>query len=332
MRGRRTLVFSSVMTAISMLGGCATLGSSKGRDGVVKVPKEEPGPSVRDLLYPPPHEILKVQETDAKIALLPSDDQALGTAIRSAQVVYLGERHDDPRVHRFEVEMLERVLDISASVGVGFEMLPASAQPALDAYIAGRSTEAEFLLAVDWEKSWGFSFSLYRPLFELCRHRRLPTYALNAEKGLARKVAHGGIDALTDEEKLKLPAMRPDEAQFRHFTETMRALPAHGALTDEAIGRYYQAQLVWDETMAQTLTALRPQPNPPRTIIVIAGEEHARRFAMPSRAQRRGIKSDLVVLPVYPADIAEGIAQAAEGADFLFVLPASDAPPPTGNR
>ena len=263
------------------------------------------------------HEVLFIRESNGQRLFAPADDSMLDAVIGSSQVLYLGERHDDPHVHRFERELVERAVAMQPKMAIGFEMLPVTMQSSLDAYVAGRITEAQFLTAVDWQHTWGFSFDFYRPLFELCRDHKLRAYALNAPAALAKRIAHGGIESLSDEEKGRLPVLRADETQFRHFADMMRGEAAHGTLSDDALGRYYLAQLLWDETMAQSVADALFSPAAPPLLVVIAGDEHARRFAVPARARRRGVHSDVVVLPVYQKDVSP---EAALGADFLWVL------------
>jgi uncharacterized iron-regulated protein len=263
-----------------------------------------------------PHAIYKL--SDGKAA--PSSDGDFDRATASARAIYAGEEHDDPHQHAFELELFERLYAQDPSLGLALEMLPASAQPALDQFLDGKIDEAAFLAAVDWTHAWGYPFNYYRPLLALCRARHLHAYALNAPHALARDIAHKGVAGLSADERAALPEMVPGPPEHRaQLTEAFHAHggEAHAHLSDGALDHFYEAQLLWDETMASNVARALSQPSAPHRLFVVVGEGHARRFAIPIRAQRRGITPDVVVLPVYRKNLDETTEPAV---DFLWVI------------
>jgi Haem-binding uptake, Tiki superfamily, ChaN len=129
---------------------------------------------------------------------------SLRVRLQAARVVYAGERHDRAPDHDVQLALLVQLHALSpgaGSVGVGLEMLPRARQSALDDHLAGRTEEAEFLRAVDWDHTWGFDFSFYRPIFAFCREHRLPMLALNAPRELVRALRQQGVAGLTDAQR-----------------------------------------------------------------------------------------------------------------------------------
>jgi uncharacterized iron-regulated protein len=245
-------------------------------------------------------------------------DRALDEKLRSARVIFVGEEHPNPHHHAAEVEVLERVFAAEPSVGLGLEMLPRTLQGPLDAFVAGTLDEASFLRAVDWDKTWGYAWGLYRPLLEFCRAHHLPAYALNAPRELAHAVAKSGVDGLTAAERRELPEMKPGPERHRELVREAFAQHPHGKFDDARFERFYQAQLVWDETMAERIAAALKSPSAPAHLVVVAGEGHTRGFAVPERAARRGAAPYLTVLPVLDEDEAD--ARHDHVADVLWVL------------
>lgn len=92
----------------------------------------------------------------------------------------------------------------------------------------------------------------------------------------------------------------------------------HGKFDEAKFERFYAAQLVWDETMAQHVAEALKAPGAPARIVVVAGEGHTRSFAIPDRAARRGASPYLTVLPVFDEDEAD--ARRDRVADVLWVL------------
>ncbi len=249
-------------------------------------------------------------------------DRNLDDKLRAARVIYVGEEHPNPHHHAAEIEVLERAYAADPSVGLGLEMLPRTYQGSLDAYVGGTLDEAGFLAAVAWDRTWGYPWGLYKPLLEFCRAHKLPAYALNAPRDLAHAVAKNGIDGLDAAQKAELPEMQPGPPKHRELVREAFAQHPHGKFDEAKFERFYAAQLVWDETMATSVSIALKAPGAPARLVVVAGEGHTRSFAIPDRAARRGAAPYLTVLPVLDED--EGDARRDRVADILWVLKTHD--------
>jgi len=245
-------------------------------------------------------------------------DRNLDEKLRAARVIYVGEEHPNPHHHAAEIEVLERAYAADPSVGLGIEMLPRTYQGSLDAYVGGTLDEQGFLAAVAWEKTWGYAWGFYKPLLEFCRAHKLPAYALNAPRDLAHAVAKNGVDGLSAEQKAELPEMKPGPEKHRELVREAFAQHPHAKFDEAKFERFYAAQLVWDETMADRVAAALKAPGAPARLVVVAGEGHTRSFAIPERAARRGAAPYLTVLPVLDEDEAD--ARRDRVADVLWVL------------
>jgi uncharacterized iron-regulated protein len=237
-------------------------------------------------------------------------NEELRDRFRAARVIYVGEQHNNPHDHAVELEVLTRAPDFALAM----EMLPQSMQRTLDDYVAGHMGDADFLAAVDWEHTWGYDFGFYRPLLALCTKRRVHAYALNAPRALAHAVAFHGVENLTPEQKRQLPEMVPGPAEHRELVREAFAQHPHGKFDAAAFERFYAAQLVWDETMAARIAELARAER----LVVVAGEQHARRFAVPARAARRGVRDQLIILIAFPDEVDDGRREHAS--DLLWVL------------
>lgn len=237
--------------------------------------------------------------------------------VQAARVVLFGERHDSAEDHGAEIELLTAVHAVEPRVAVGFEMVPASLQPQLDAYAAGLSDEPTFLSAVDWERTWGFPWGLYRPLFAFAQTHRLGMYALNAPRELTRAVSKDGLEGLSAAQRAQLPELVPGPAAHRELAREAFGVHAHSRFTDARFERFYAVQLVWDETMAaHAVEALARRPDVAK-LVVFAGEGHTRPFAIPARVLRRGQGPTLTVVGVDAADVPDAVA--GRVADVLWV-------------
>ena len=239
---------------------------------------------------------------------------------RRARVLYVAERHGDPVSHRAQLQ----VATMAATVGpvvVAVEWLPASSQPTLDAWIAGKIPDGELPTRLRWRKLWGHPWKAYAPIFHWCRRRRVPMVALNAEPGLARAVGRGG--PLTTAQKNQLPALNTGTAAHRaRFDEMMRAAAgAHSHhFTPARLAAYYRAQLVWDETMATNVSAILRRVSRDTVVVVCAGGGHLLyRFGLPERVV--GAPDALVVRPVSDTPTEpEPSRSGRRRADWLWVV------------
>jgi uncharacterized iron-regulated protein len=137
---------------------------------------------------------------------------------------------------------------------------------------------------------------MYRPLFTTARAHNVALVALNAPREVTRKIARGGLDGLSPAERATLPTLDLGSAAHRKFVRD--AFGAHGATMKEAVfERFYTAQVVWDETMADRVAQWLVRNGPDARMVVVAGNGHvADRFGIPARAAKRTGRPYLTVV------------------------------------
>ncbi len=226
----------------------------------------------------------------------PLSPAAFAADIARADYILLGEEHPNPCDHEAQAAVVRRLVAAGVRPAVGFEMVPADRQPALDALNAGKLAVGDLPKALDWQHTWGYPFALYAPIFEAAREYGLPVFALNAPQGLARKVGRTGLDALPPTERAALPGqlLPPDPAQVEElrelfashsamFEKAAAAAKAKGrkpAMPQTDAGRdrfadFVAVQSLWDTQMAQR--ALYARAVSGRPVVVIAGGGHVER-------------------------------------------------------
>lgn len=257
----------------------------------------------------------------ARIVAMPSGEtlslDELVERLAGARVVYVGEHHDRAADHEAQRAIVEALHARDPEIAIGLEMVQRPYQPALDDYVARTTDEPALLEQLEWSERWGFDFALYRPLFALAREHGLPLVALNAPSELTRAVARGGLDALAADQRAMLPAeLDLESAPHRRMVE--EALREHPGMTDAMLERYYAAQVVWDETMADTIAAFAARS--PAKLVVLAGVMHvASGLGIPARAARRGVAPHAIVLPIAESELDAARRADPPLADFLWV-------------
>src|SRR5207253_7723673 len=100
-----------------------------------------------------------------------------------------------------ELEVLPSLHRQSPKLAVSMEMFQRPFQKALDDYIAGAIDERTFLRRSEYFKRWNIDYNLYQPILNFAREHRLPVIALNAPSEIVDKVAKGGLDSLSKEDR-----------------------------------------------------------------------------------------------------------------------------------
>ena len=238
-----------------------------------------------------------------------------------ARVVYIGETHTRLEDHQIQERILKGLHDRRPSLAVALEMFPREAQTQLDRFSKGELTEEEFLREVNWEEIWGYPFRLYRPLVLFAREKRLPLVGLNAPREVVNKIARQGLAGLGREDRIRL-ADTFDFTNQEHREYVREEYERHlkGSIRD--FEAFYEAQLAWEETMAESLVhALKALPETTRVVVLIGNGHIWQGRGVPQNARRRLDHQYRTVIPL-PADYS--LRRLEPGpADYVWVTPVS---------
>jgi len=247
--------------------------------------------------------------------------EALFAALRTKRVVYVGERHDEPLDHGVQYAILKQLYRYEPSLAIGMEMFQVPFQEPLSKWSAGLIDETVLRQQTEYDKRWGFDFSLYRPILEFARSRGIEVVALNTPGELSFAVAKNGLASLSPEQAAELPELDLDDARHRALFDAEFDIGDHAA--QDAVDQYYAAQVVWDETMGSRVAETLARPQGPAKMIVFAGRVHVKfGLGVPERAAKRGAAPYAVVLPVTEAELKEELELPPEerAADFYWVV------------
>jgi uncharacterized iron-regulated protein len=242
-------------------------------------------------------------------------------AIAQSQVVYLAETHDDAADHAAQLEIIQALAE-QGEVAIGLEMFQRPFQPVLDAYLSGAITEATLIAESEYETRWGFDWAFYAPILQYAKANQIPVIALNTPTEVTRKVASEGLESLAGEDLAYIPPIEQlalDDEDYRRSLQSV--VSAHGgAGHSSAFDNFFEAQVLWDETMAEGVAAqLLAQPN--RQMIVLAGEGHiVNGYGIPNRVVRRlpNVVHNSVRLVAAEEEVA------LEETDFVWITETSE--------
>lgn len=258
----QTLVVIAATAGLLLIGGCAT------------TREQHPNP------------LLDMPTTQADAMIIVGSDntaipwETLVEQAAGADIVVLGEQHDDPFAHRVQAALIE-ALAAREKVAVCMEMFERDEQPIVDAFLAGTISQESLVEATD-SRDWGAEGawdSFYQPIVDAAKKHGSPVIAANAPRRfvrLARTEAFDGLAAFTPAYPghFVVPAPIEQTAYAERFKETMRSHAAPQAaakkrggkskpsvmpaMTEETLEAMFRAQQVWDATMAEaTVRACR---------------------------------------------------------------------------
>jgi uncharacterized iron-regulated protein len=216
--------------------------------------------------------------------------QQIISQLQTAKVVYLGEIHDRESDRQQQLTIIEALFKYKPQVAIGMEMFQRPAQPMLDLYLAGKITAAELRKQTEFDRRWGYKWESYEPILSFAKAHRLPIIALNTPTEITRKVAKQGLESLSGADLQYIPPLTEiDRSNAKYRATILASYQEHMGMvgTSKSFDRFYNAQLLWDETMADRIANFATQ-QPNYQIIVLAGQSHiVYGHGIPDRVSRR---------------------------------------------
>ncbi len=295
------------------------------------VSEPAPAPSPTPDPVGPPEAAWHLYQSHGSPATL--DD--LVAAAADVDVILVGERHGDPGGHRFQRELLQRILN-EAGAGrlegrspvLSLEMFESDVQPVLDEYLEGLITEEHFLAAA---RPWPQYRRDYRPLVEAAREAGIPVVAANAPRRYVNRVSRLGREGLDDlpdhalEHLPPLPYPEPTEAYRAEWEAVMAEMAQnHGAHGHrEPPESALEAQVLWDAAMAHAVASTLDQEGSGTVVVHMVGSFHVENHTgIPEvlRQYRPGTRILVVVVKAVPDPAASPREGEMEGAGDFIVL------------
>lgn len=198
------------------------------------------------------------------------DEATLLSRINAANVVLLGEVHDNPLHHDFQKKLLQAQLDSGSRPSLLMEQFNSDSQEQLDAALANPNRDeafshaAEFIKFGDWQ--------LYAPLLSMAVDYKLPVIAANISNAQLKPVMQQGFNVY-DPEDLKRVAV---EAVWSESRDNFLSLSMEGTHCGQ-LSPQSRAGLVRGQRLRDALMVNAAVSSFGRGIVGIVGRNHARR-------------------------------------------------------
>ncbi len=234
------------------------------------------------------------QILEPKTGTVLSFDQLIDQ-ISSKDLIFIGEVHNNPEHHLIQVQILQALVACCGPLSIAMEFFEKPQQSTLDRYFKGKLNEEEFLKEVRWKERWGFDYSFYRPLIRMAKQHGAEVVAINAPGEVVGKVARQGLESLDESERSKI-AEEIDLSNEAHRIYAREAYeqPAH---RDLKFDYFYEAQCVWEDTMAESLAEYLKENE--TKLIAFTGNGHIiNQFGIPDRTIERVPVSMVTIMPL----------------------------------
>lgn len=272
----------------------------------------------------------------------PMDWARVTAAMSTADVVLIGETHDDPVAHHLEARLLDAALQSGREVAASMEMFTRDVQMILDEYLSGLISEQQFLAA---SEPWGNYATDYRPFVERAREAGRPVIAANAPRRYVNRVSRNGAESLNDLSEsarsflAPLPYQQASAAYKAEWDALMREAMGNMPEPDSAgtpgggmhamMGSALQAQSLWDATMAWSVVEYLTR-HPGEQVVHIVGSFHVKNgTGIPEHISRYRPGTEMLIVVVEPAAEVDHFDHASHHGLGDVVVLADDALPRT---
>ncbi|MBF0449340.1 MAG: ChaN family lipoprotein [Candidatus Magnetomorum sp.] len=201
--------------------------------------------------------------------------------IDHADVVFLGEMHNDPVAHYLQQYIFEKIFERyfrhansskRRQIVLSLEMFERDVQMILDEYLFDIIDEQHFLTC---SRPWNNYLSDYHPLVKFSKKNNIRVIAANAPRRYVHRVAQYGQQALNDLSATAktwiaaLPYQNPSDRLKKRFNDFQQKVSAITPVHDKDLlkqSHFLDAQNLWDATMAYSLK--EELTNTPKSLIL----------------------------------------------------------------
>jgi uncharacterized iron-regulated protein len=208
----------------------------------------------------------------------PISRAAMGERLAEADIILLGEKHDNARHHELQAEILNTLVSRGQARALVWEMLPRPVQSDIDAFLLSGSRNADrFADAVGWAKlGWG-EWSLFRPIAAAALAGALPQHAGGLERSSLKAIGREGLTALPKDLAKRMPNGEILSGDQRMIIEDAVFEGHCGYVPRAHLGPMVSVQIARDLALADAIIGAVGPKSKSEGVVVIAGSQHVRR-------------------------------------------------------
>lgn len=252
----------------------------------------------------------------------PSSLEKIIDSLNDADVVFLGEEHNDAVTHYLQNQIFQQAFNkyhSSRPVALSMEMFERDVQIVLDEYLKNLISENHFLLS---SRPWNNYKTDYRPLVEFAKQNSVSVIAANAPRRYVNMVSRGGRDSLNQLSPTAknwlapLPYGEPSKNYADKFKALMGAMPEASAGLDKILA----SQSLWDATMAYSISEFLKRNKNTLVVHLNGGFHTESRLGTVEHLLRYNPKARVLVVTFKPSEKLDEFGKANENIGDFVVL------------
>ncbi len=211
------------------------------------------------------------------------DMDALVDHLLQTDVIYLGEKHDNPDHHRLQNKIIQALIAKGKRPQLGFEFFSTNDTPILldfiDSHRAKHSDAVEKKVETMLRKHLGWDaksdklWPYYFELLSLAKTENLVAAGLDLTDARKRRITRKGWDDLTNLEKRSIFSTHLDDKTYRDYMYEIFAHVHCGMKIPRMQSRLFDTWIARNDTMAHSIVELH-ETGPDRPVVVIIGGGH----------------------------------------------------------
>jgi uncharacterized iron-regulated protein len=231
----------------------------------------------------------------------PSSMEKILEGIGQADVVFLGENHDDSVAHKLQLDIFKQAIEkygAKRRIALSMEMFERDVQVEVNEYLGGLIPETHFISSA---RPWGNYKTDYRPLVELAKEKKLPVIAANAPRRYVNMVSRNGresLAALSPEAKQWIAPLPYEKATDGYRKKFEALMGGAGDANAHGLSKIMDSQSLWDATMAYSI-AEQLKKDKHALVVQLNGSFHSEnRWGIPDHLSKYRPKAKFLVVTI----------------------------------
>ena len=203
-----------------------------------------------------------------------------------AELIYLGEKHDNARQHEIQLQILEALINKGKRPSIGFEFFTIGqtsllmnftqpSEPIMNIKSKDYDPESVLRQALGWDHRSDEEWSYYFKLIEFARDNQLPAFATDIPWGLSSRITRVGVENLHPTELSLLLDTGLNDSEYEQLMLEEFTNVHCGYRNEEMFRRMYQAWIARNDAIAQSIVNTL-EANPQKPVVMIIGFGHLR--------------------------------------------------------
>jgi len=196
-------------------------------------------------------------------------EAALAERMAAADVVYLGESHDNAEHHAIQQRLIEALVARGLKPALGFEFFDIGQTGYLTQYVSGQASlmqlhggaakitpEQRLRRQLGWQERSDRDWKFYFDLIELARTHRLPIFGADLPSGLKLRLSRVGVDGLNPVESHQLVRIQNQSEAYRELMYAKFRDGHCGWGEEPLLSRLYQTWNARNNRMAESIVQM----------------------------------------------------------------------------